>query len=424
MVDLLRQRNFGLLWLGGLISMTGDWMLRIALPAHVYSTTGSALATSLMFMASMIPNLLLASLAGVFVDRWDRRRTMVIANILLGILTAGLLFARSPESLWIIYLIAFATSIVGQVVGPAEHALLPTLVDESQLLSANALNALNNNLARLIGPAIGGVIALRLGVGGVALIDAATFLIAAGLIGLITTSDQRERAAQDAAAGSVAAIWRELRAGLRLVRHTRGLRLLFFVIGWMALGEGVIGVVFVPWVYDVLGGAALELGWLMSAQAAGGVLGGIAIARYGKRADPARILGPCAMLFGAIDLLIFNYPVFFPGIVIALVLFVLVGLPGAGVGASINTLLQNSVEDRYRGRVFGAFNTTFALLTLIGMGLAGALADTLGIIPIINVQVAVYIIAGAIAATRLRSALAAMPQPDQPPPDAPPPLQV
>ena len=89
MLATLRQRNFGLLWFGGLISLAGDWMLNIALPIYVYTLTGSALATGGMLIARLIPNLLLGSVAGVFVDRWDRRHTMII------ILVAGIVLVAT-----------------------------------------------------------------------------------------------------------------------------------------------------------------------------------------------------------------------------------------------------------------------------------------------------------------------------------------
>src|SRR6185436_11360833 len=95
MLATLRQRNFGLLWTAGLISITGNWILSIGLPIYVYKLTQSTLATSVMFMAGMIPRLFLGSIAGVFVDRWDRQRTMVIANILLGLGLVPLLFIQS-----------------------------------------------------------------------------------------------------------------------------------------------------------------------------------------------------------------------------------------------------------------------------------------------------------------------------------------
>ncbi|HEY0737259.1 MAG TPA: MFS transporter, partial [Herpetosiphonaceae bacterium] len=163
MLSLLRQRNFALLWFGALISLVGDWMIRVSLPIYIYQLTGSTLATGLMFMAGVLPQILLGSVAGVFVDRWDRKRTMVISNLLLALTLLPVLFVTSVDRLWIVYGISFISATIAQFFAPAEHALLPQLVGEKHLLSANALNILNNNLARLIGPSLGGAAAVWFG---------------------------------------------------------------------------------------------------------------------------------------------------------------------------------------------------------------------------------------------------------------------
>lgn len=188
MLHVIRQRDFALLWFAGLISMTGDWMLFIALPVTVYELTGSAVATSGILIASRIPSLILGSVAGVFVDRWDRKQTMVLVNLVRAPLLLLLLAVDSPDRIWIVYIVAFAVSAMSQFFGPAENALLPRLVGTDHLVPANALNALNNNLSRLIGPAIGGLVAARFGLRGVAIVDAASFFLAAGLIAAIATS--------------------------------------------------------------------------------------------------------------------------------------------------------------------------------------------------------------------------------------------
>lgn len=401
MLATLRQRNFALLWFGGLISMAGDWMLRIALPAHVFTMTGSTLATGAMFMAGMLPTLLFGSVAGVFVDRWDRQRTMVLTNLVLAVCILPLMAVQSADLLWIVYVVAFVQSSVGQFFGPAENALLPTLVGEERLLTANSLNALNNNLARLMGPALGGIVAATVGLTGVALIDAATFLVAALLIALIRPHGPARRERPGPAASgeriSLTAVWREWIEGLALVRRDRLLSLLFTIIAIVAVGEGIVSVLFVPFVTEALGGQALELGWLMSAQAVGGLLGGLVIAKIGTGLSPLRMLGPSTLIFGLIDLVIFVTPAFYPSLPLELILFVLVGVPAAGFGASLSTLLQSGASDEYRGRIFGAQNTTFALLTLGGMVLASVLGDIAGIVPIISIQGGVYVMAGLLA---------------------------
>src|ERR671910_2993404 len=156
MLRILRQRNFGLLWAAGLISLIGDWVLVVGLPIEVYARTGSTLATMGMVLASLIPAITLGSVAGVLVDRWDRRRLMIVVNVLLAVTLLPLLVIDAL-GVWVAYVVLAAASCLAQLFEPAETALLPNLLeggDERDLVTANALNGLNNQLARIIGPAI------------------------------------------------------------------------------------------------------------------------------------------------------------------------------------------------------------------------------------------------------------------------------
>lgn len=406
MLAIFRQRNFALLWFAGLISLAGDWTLMVALPIYVYQLTGSTLATSIMLMVGIVPRLLFGSVAGVFVDRWDRKRTMVLANLLMAASLLPLLAVRSADQLWLIYIVAFVESTIAQFFGPAENALLPRLVSEEHLLAANSLNSLNNNLARLIGPALGGTAAALVGLAGVTLLDAGSFVIAALLIALITG---HHTATQDAHAparpsGAWARVWHEWLAGMRLIGGNRTLKIIFGLLAITSLGEGVFGVLFVVFVNRILGGGAAEIGYLMSAQAVGGLLGGVLVGWLGARVPPARLIGIPTILFGAIDLAIFNYPRFFPGFLPVLALFVAVGVPGIFKVTGVNALLQLSVADAFRGRVFGAFGMVASLMALIGLTLAGMIGDRVGVITVLNIQGAVYILAGLMVLGLLRGA--------------------
>ena len=407
MLTTLRQRNFSLLWSAGLISMIGDWMLFIALPIYVYKLTGSALATSTMFIAEMIPSLLLGSVAGVFVDRWNRKRIMVITNLLLALGLLPLLLVHSTAWLWVVYVVAFVESVLTQFFTPAESALLPLLVSEEHLGPANSLNSLNKNIARLVGPPLGGIVAGLLGLPGITLMDAATFLIAGGMIALIVMKSghiQEESEIVSTAAGRqhpIVTVWREWLEGLRLVKRERLVSIMFVLFAVTSLGEGVFGVLFVVFVYKILHGGALQLGWLMGAQAVGGLVGSVLVGYVFKFLSPSRLIGISAILFGLIDLVIFNYPAFFPGFALAVILFVLVGIPGVGTMTSSYTLLQTAVADEYRGRIFGAIGTTGALFMLSGTILAGFLGDHVGVVTVLNTQGVVYVLAGVFALVTL-----------------------
>lgn len=385
--------------------MTGDYMLFVALPIYIYQATGSTLATSLMFMAGAAPRVLLGSVAGVFVDRWPRQRTMVVCNLLLALGSTPLLLVALGGPIWLVYVVAIFQSSVTQFFGPAENALLPTLVEREQLTSANALNALNNNLARLVGPAAGGIVVSFSGLAGVVAFDLASYLIAALLIAfmqlpiIIAAKVPRERPPLAVTLRVLGSEWRE---GLRVISRRRTVALLVGTRTLTSLGEGVFSVLLAPFVAEVFRGGALELGWVLSAQAVGGIAGGVAIGWLGGRIAPAYLLGFGALLLGLIDLVIFNYPAFLPGITLALVLMVVAGIPASSFGAGYATLMQTNVADKLLGRVFGAVGTTSACAMLFGMATAGVMGDRIGVVPVLNIQGVVYVTAGIIVLALVR----------------------
>ncbi|HJT56596.1 MAG TPA: MFS transporter, partial [Ktedonobacteraceae bacterium] len=332
---------------------------------------------------------------------------MVISNLLLALGLLPLLLVHSTAWLWVVYVVAFVESILTQFFTPAESALLPLLVSEEHLGPANSLNSLNKNIARLVGPPLGGIVAGLLGLPAITLADATSFLIAGGMIALIVMKPSLAQEGDEITSTAanrqhpLVKVWREWLEGLGLVKRERLVSIMFVLFSVTSLGEGVFGVLFVVFVYRILHGGALQLGWLMGAQAVGGLIGSVFVGYVIKALSPSRLIGISAVLFGLIDLVIFNYPAFFPGFALAVILFVLVGIPGVGTMTSAYTLLQTAVADEYRGRIFGAVGTTGALFMLLGTILAGFLGDHLGVVTVLNTQGAVYVLAGVFAIVTL-----------------------
>ncbi len=413
MIALLRQRNFALLWTGGLISMIGNWMLFIAMPIYVYQLTGSALATSLTFIAATVPGLAFSSLAGVFVDRWDRKRVMVISSGLYAATLLPLILVNTAERVWLVYGVVFVQNSISQFFHPAENALLPRIVAADQLVAANALNALNNNVARLIGPPLGGLVAAAFNLPGVVLIDALTFVLAGAMIALVSATGKAEPAASEAAFDSASGFWAELRAGLAIIGHSRPLLVVFLVAAICSFGEGIMSVMFILWVSKVLGGGAQEIGLFMGAQAIGGILGGLIITQVGKTLGTTRLLWMSGILFGLIDLLLFNYPRFFAGIWPGLFLIALVGVPAVGFFTGQTTIMQEHVADRFRGRVFGAYGTMGAIFYLLSTGVVGLVGDAVEPMLMLTFQGGAYVLAGLLVLVGLARPLAAGPPDSQ-----------
>ncbi|HEX6797736.1 MAG TPA: MFS transporter [Ktedonobacterales bacterium] len=409
MIATLRQRSFVLLWLAGLISLAGDWVLMIGLPIYVYILTGSVLATAIMLMCAVAPGALVGSLAGVFVDRWDRKRTMVATNVIMALGLLPLLLVRSADHVWIAYIVAVLESVVEQFFTPATSAVLPQLVGEERLVQANSLSSLSSNVARLVGPALGGAVAGFFGLAGIVAADGASFALAALLLaGISRRAIQRTQPVpsptleQPPAArrrNPIRAVLAEWADGLRVIAGDRALAVILFTFALTAVGEGVMSVLYPVFVYQVLHGAAPQIGQLMSAQAVGGLIGGLVFGWIGSRVMSRWAIGLCAVVFGAIDLVIFNSPALLPAYGLPVFacevgLFIAVGIPAVGMSTGAQSLAQARSPESHRGRVFGVAGALMSLMLLGGTLIAGFITTRLGVVPVLNIQGAGYVVAG------------------------------
>jgi Na+/melibiose symporter-like transporter len=238
------------------------------------------------------------------------------------------------------------------------------------------------------------------GLGGVAVADSASFLIAAGMIALIAVPARqpREEHRQTAIGNRWQALREEWVSGMRVIRHSRSLGIVFSVYAISGFGEGLISAAFPVYVTDVLDGGAQEAGWLMSGQAIGGFIGAFFVGSWVKRASPMRIFAWGAIGTGVIDLMIFTYPsVLSVGVWLGVALFVVVGLPITGFLTGGLTTMQSETDDAYRGRVFGALNTSMALLMLISAAIAGFATDRFGAMAVLSFDSLSYILSGLVA---------------------------
>jgi predicted MFS family arabinose efflux permease len=402
MINTLRNRNFSLLWLAGLISLLGNWMLLAALPFHVYAVTGSALATSGWLISYILPGVLFGSVAGVFVDRWDRRKTMIGVSLLQAAAIPLLLLVQSPEWIWIVYVVGFLESTLSQFFGPAESALLPRLVGEDHLVAANSLNALNDNLARIIGPAIGGLLLGVWGVRSVVLADAVSYLMAALLIALVSVGAV-ERAgsrmnARATARTKFVGVWREWMAGLKLIKGDRLLSRVFLVVGVAMFADAILSAILVVFMQEDAGLNATQFGWLLTARGIGGLVGGLLIAQVGQKLANWQLAAGGMVAGGLLLVAMVAQPTLFA----LLILTGLIGLPSIAWIVAVQTQLQQATADEYRGRVFGAYGTSVSLLMLVSSGLAGLSADMIGATALVLIAAIISIMAGLMAGVLLR----------------------
>jgi Na+/melibiose symporter-like transporter len=400
----LAQGSLRLLLAAGLISLAGDWVLRVGLAYYIYVLTGSTLASALMLLASFIPQVVLSSLAGVFVDRWDNRRTMITSNLLLAAGLMPLLAVQHAGEVWIVYAVMAWEGCIQQFFMPAQQSLLPALVDDGHLVTANALNGQTSDISRLAGSAAGGVVAAAGGITALAFVDMASFLLSAALIARISVA--RRPGGTATITMSVGTRLARLRGewadGLRLSARQRVLRVFLIFLAVTCVGEGIMGTLFAPFVRSVLHGSGLDYGLIVSAQAIGGIAGGLIAASIGNRVRASRLFGWGAVAFGAIDLALFLYPLAWTVVWPAAAGMIVVGLPGALMNAGALALVQRATAESHRGRVFGAFGAVEGAAVVAGTIAAGFLGQAIGIIPVLSVQGAGYLVVGVIILAALR----------------------
>jgi MFS family permease len=388
MLSVLRRRDFALLWTGGLVSVAGDWVLNAALPFFVYEETGSTVATAGMIVARLAPSVLLGSVAGVFVDRWSRKRVLVWTNLLQAATVASLLLLPAEGWLWVVFAVAAVQSVLASFSSPAESALLPSLVGADELVAANALNTLNNRVARLAGVPLGGALLSYAGLETVVLVDAATFVGAAALVAPIHAPPALRTVVDASSAWE--SFWREWLEGLRAVHRDRTIALLFLVLGLMTFGGTMLDPLTVAWVRDVLEEGPQVFAWILTVHAASGILGSLLVGRFGRRFRPRDLIAWGSVVAGAALALRYNVP----SVSLALAMSAVAGVTSVASSIGVETLAMQTVRDELRGRVFGSLNATLGLLSLAGAAASGVLAEVVGIVPMLNVAAALIVLAG------------------------------
>lgn len=381
----LRHRNFQLFFSGQLISLVGTWMQTIAESWLVYRLTGSSLLLGAVGFSSQIPVFLVAPLGGIVADRYNRQRvvigTQVCSMVLAGIYAALTLSGRIK--IWEIFVLAALLGVVNAFDIPGRQAFLMDMVGREDLMNAIALNSSMFNGARIIGPAIAGILVAKIGEGWCFFANSVSYIaVIAGLLMMQIT-----RAAPRAAAASPLA---HIMEGFRFVRRTAPIRVILLLLGLVSF-VAMPYVVLMPIFADrVLHSGARGLGILMGATGVGALLGALTLAsRTGVRGLGRWVAFSCGG-FG-IFLVLFSFSRSFW---LSTALLVPVGFCMMFQMSSSNTLIQAMSPDELRGRVMAVYSMMFMGMAPFGTLLAGALADRLGA-PVTVAMGAVAAIGGA-----------------------------
>jgi MFS family permease len=367
--SLLRHNpEFTRLWIGQLVSNLGDWFNTVAVLALVYDLTQSGLSTGLIIIASTLPAFLLTPYAGVVVDRFDRRKIMMTADLTRGVLALGMLLVRTPEAIWLLYLFSALLVAFASFFGPALNSAIPNLVHKDELISANALSSATWGLMLAVGAAIGGVVIAAFGRDAAFVVNSFSFFFSAAMIFSIRKSFGQPQIHQ----AEKRSAWQEFRSSLAFMRAYPQVLASVLVKTGIGLAGGVILLltVFAQTVFR-MGDAGV--GWLYSARGLGVLLGPYVTRSYAGRdiARMRRVILVSFILAGLFYLAFSSAASFALG-----ALFVMLAHMCTGILWTLSsTMLQLLTPDRLRGRIFALDFGTNTVTTALSTFFVGVMLE-------------------------------------------------
>jgi MFS family permease len=370
LIRSLRHRNFRLFFFGQGVSLIGTWMQGVAMPWLVYRLTGSAMLLGVVGFTGQILTFVMAPLAGVLADRWNRHRLVLLAQVLatMQALALAVLTLAGVIEVWHIIVLSLLAGLVRGFEIPTRQAFVVEMLDDRHdLPNAIALNSFLVNGARLVGPSVAGVLIALVGEGWCFLLNALSYL---AVIAALAAMRLRPRAIQPTANNFL----EDIREGVVYAARSppiRSVLLLLCVVSLMGVPYTVLMPIFAK---DILHGDSYTMGFLMGAVGVGAIVGAVFLASRRSTLGFGRLIAVAAGAFGA-SLVAFSLSRNFW---LSLPLLVWTGCGMMMQMASSNTLLQTIVEENKRGRVMSFYTMAFMGMAPFGSLLAGSLAEALG----------------------------------------------
>lgn len=371
--QVLKNTRFLLLWLAHLVSTFGDWLALIALFSLVaFRFRGTAYHVAGILIAFTIPWAFLAPIAGVFVDRWNVKRTMIASDLIRAALAGLLGFA---SGVYQIYFLVFALSAVSCFFVPAQNVAIPVLVRKEELLVANALNAQTIQFNRIISPAIAGVLVAWAGEKVCFYLDSLTFVFSASMLAMISMART-----PTISGGGLRGVFVQFLEGFNFLAMHPALRFVTLAITAAVLAVGAVDALMAIYVRDILRSEAQIFGALLSLVAGGTILGALLIGKFGQRRSKVYLV-----VVGILGVGLGIFVLAAAGRALpALISCVWLGLCVSAVLIPSQTLMQEETPQTILGRVTGTSSALTTVSTLVSVALAGKIADWIGIRNLFN----------------------------------------
>ena len=384
---LFINRDFGLLFWGRLVSQVGDGVHYLALTWLVLDLTGSGTALGTMLFASSIPMVLLAPFTGVLADLWDRKTIVVSMDVIRGLIIVGLAFIYQSGHLTmsILYVATILSSLCGVLFGPAISATIPGLVKKDELVKANSLNNLSRAATMILGPVLGAFVLGTTGYFGVFFINGVAFLLSAlseTFIRFPAVMRDEVPSQESSPAGQFFTSFKE---GFIYIWESVGLRsLIFYATALNFLGAPLLNVVLPYFGKEVLRLEAQQYGVVQAMLPVGFLFGTLSVGYLTKKFRKESLLTSGITMQGLVVGLLgfFAIPSVYGSFGITSTIstlsgsLLLIGVMNTLVNVPFQVMLQETIPDGYRGRVYGLIDSIGQMLVPLSMALSGVLVDS------------------------------------------------
>ena len=400
---VLRNRNFFFLWLGQIISQLGDRLGFMALIGFAYSanTKASAYAIFKVFLFTIIPVFLIGPVAGAYVDRWDRRRTMYACDLLRAFFVLLIPFFLFHARIFpLAYFFVFLVFCLARLFLPAKMAIVPDLVNAQDLLIANSLINITGMIAFVVGSGISGVLVQWIGAERGFYLDALSFLFSAALIFLITTKVSGLADIRIISGDIVEVIRKsivqEIKEGLVYFLRNKDIRLTAGVLFMLASCLGILSVASIVFVQNTLGSATKDLGLLIMFLGLGLFLGSLIYGRFGQRISHYKVIFTSLILSG-IMLVVFSVTISkYQSFRVAALLSLALGILVAPIMIASNTIIHKVSDNEMMGKIFSSLEIVMHLGFLLFMFISSFLADKFSNLSILVIVGCVFSVIGVI----------------------------
>jgi len=379
--DVLTNRNFLFLWLGQVVSNFGDRLNQMALVALVYQQNpGSEIALAKLISFTIIPVFIIGPIAGVWVDRLNRKDIMVISDILRGALVITIPLFIVLNQILPIYFVIFLAFSISRFFIPSKMAIIPDLVSKDKLLVANTLQDTTHMVGNVVGLMVAGFIVNIRYVGAIGgfYIDSLTFFVSAALIGMIALKERAPRDVRQELETTAHAlesslkrsVFSEIKEGLGYLTSHRDMRFITNVFFLLLAGMGAISCIIIVFIQNAFGTSTRHIGFFGTYLVCGLFLGTVLYGRLGQKLEKKKTI---YMSFAASGIAIIIFAILvgrYPNVFLAGVLSGILGLAISPMMASLNTLTHETIPEEARGRIFSSLEAVIHLAFMVFMFVA------------------------------------------------------